>query len=243
MSNVAQGTGYVGKRVPEIELGAEGEQRELGLGRTPGKVGARTGAKHGFEAAAARRVEGDDMVKATKELGIGRDLGPRGNRHAIRRKPRDDRLEPLSPTRNVRDRDQHGLAAAEEIPGHAGEALASPVDGLACTAPGVWVPDGAGARTASASARSSRSQKDPSSPSTRSSPGLVGHSARRITRGSTIPFHRFRSRRSAMSWLSSEAEASAFGGEPNATPRERAPPAVTSVNRACSPSSPMPVTC
>ncbi len=45
-----------------------------------------------------------------------------------------------------------------------------------------------------------------------------------------------------MSWFTSAAAASAFGGEPNATPRERAPPAVTSVKRACSRSSPIPVT-
>ena len=41
----------------------------------------------------------------------------------------------------------------------------------------------------------------------------VGHSARRIVRGSTIPFQRLRSRRSAMSWFTSAAGASAFGGD------------------------------
>ena len=63
-----------------------------------------------------------------------------------------------------------------------------------------------------------------------------------MVRGSTTPFQRFRSNRSAMSWLTSAAGASALGGDPNATPRERAPPAVISVKRECSFSSPIPVT-
>ena len=87
-----------------------------------------------------------------------------------------------------------------------------------------------------------RSQNGRSSPSTSSSPGRVGQSARSTTRGSTIPFQRLLSRRSAMSWLSARAGARYRGGERKATPRERAPPAVTSVKRECSPPSPMAVT-
>ena len=98
------------------------------------------------------------------------------------------------------------------------------------------------AASAGASSALSSSQKGSSSPSTRSEPGSVGQRARRITRGSTLPFQRFRSRRSAMSCGSSAAGASAFGGEPNATPREFLPPAVTSVKRECWRSSPMAVT-
>ena len=104
-------------------------------------------------------------------------------------------------------------------------------------------PPSGGADAGAASAASTRSQNPPSSPSTSSSPGRVGHSARSSTRGSTIPFQRFRSRRRAMSWFSACAGASVRGGVPKATPRERAPPAVTSVKRACSRSSPIAVTC
>ena len=235
----AQGAECVRERRPQVELGSVDEQGELRLGGTPGEVGAGAGAQQAVGAAAGRRVERDQMVGGANELRIGCDGRPGRDRHPARRQTGHDLLQPLPPPRHVRDSDEHGRAAREEIAGDAGEALAAAIERLAREAPGHRLRAAAGA----SSARSTRSQKEPSSPSTCSSPGVVGHSARRITRGSTIPFQRFRSSRSAMSWLPAEAASSVFGAEPNATPRERAPPAVTRVKRACSPSSPMPVTC
>ena len=88
------------------------------------------------------------------------------------------------------------------------------------------------------SAASSRSQNEPSSPSALSSPSAGGQSARRSTRGSTAPFQRFASRRTA-AWCGSRAPGvSAVCVVPNETPRARAVP-VTSVKRACWRSSPI----
>ena len=78
---------------------------------------------------------GSSATRWSKPLG---ELGPRGER-----RPRDDRhraagerrhdgLEAGAAARHVRHRDQHGLAAREEVAGHTGEALAAPVLDDAC---------------------------------------------------------------------------------------------------------------
>ena len=100
----------------------------------------------------------------------------------------------------------------------------------------------AAAGSPASSRRATRGQKGSSSPSARTAPGSVSQSARSTIRGSSTPFQRLRSSRSTMSCGAPPAAVSDAGDEPKATPREREPPAVTSVKRACWRSSPMPAT-
>ena len=93
---------------------------------------------------------------------------PRDHRHRAVGEARHDRLEPGPPARRVGDRDEHGLAAREEVAGDTGKALAAAV---------LDDPVGGGRiDRCKPSARASRisSQNGPSSPSTSSSPGWVG---------------------------------------------------------------------
>ena len=155
------------------------------------------------------------------------------------REPGHELLEPRAPPRDVGDRDEHALAAREQVAGHAGEALAAAVDGLGRRPP----------RPATRVRRLPLQRAPQPLPERAvlaehaqlarggSGRARAGSCAARPRRSSGCAPAAARCRGSA-----SAAGASAFGGEPNATPRERAPPAVTSVKRACSLSSPMPAT-
>ena len=198
------------------------------------RPGGRSGPCAGADrAAAGRRVEGDDVVVSARERAVGRDRGPGGDRHAVLG------ARPATISSRPSRRRSTSATATSTRRRCVNRSPATPAKPSRRRSTGSRPPRRRRrARSSRCWARRSCSQNVPCSPSTRSSPRRVGHSARRIVRGSTTPFQRLRSSRSAMSWLRSAAGASALGGEPKATPRERAPPAVTSVKRACSPSSP-----
>src|SRR5215211_2989014 len=118
----------VGEGRPQLELGAPDGVGEVELGGSPDEVEDR-----GAEAdRRGRRVEGDHVAEASREGGAGRERRPRGDGEAAGLgEAAEQALERLAAPSDVGDRDQHGLAAREEVAGHAGDALAAPVDGPA----------------------------------------------------------------------------------------------------------------
>ena len=229
-----------GERWAQVELRAPDRERELALGRTPREVGLGAAAEQRIVGPPGGGSKRDEAVEAGAE-----------RRVASQRAPGDDR-EPLRPPEPATSCSSAARRrAARPRPRRARD---SPLVSSSPTTPAKPSPRRSTRRRCPTArplsavrgriARELGAQplpERPSSPSTRSSPERVGQSARMTTRGSTTPFQRLRSRRTAMSCGSRARRASALGGEPNATPRAREAP-VTSVKRACWRSSPIPAT-
>ena len=120
----------VGQGRPQVELGAPHEQRELGLRRAPGQWAVGPGAAADRS---RRRVAGRARRDGRKRgaSAPGRPRSRPGRRPPCLRAPARQRSasRPGAPARDVGHRDQHGLAAREQVARDAGEALAAAVDG------------------------------------------------------------------------------------------------------------------